>query len=64
MTYKKDFNAPEIFTNKDFIGVWDNIIRKDYCDYIINLMDNSTNMIFRNRIYAQDSQFNLFVTFI
>lgn len=59
MTYKKDFNAPEIFTNKDFIGVWDNIIRKDYCDYIINLMDNSTNMIFRNRIYAQDSQFNL-----
>ena len=37
--YDKNLNTPEVFYNKDFIGVWDNVIKDDFCNFIIKKLD-------------------------
>ena len=37
--YDKNLNTPEVFYNKDFIGVWDNVIKDDFCNFIIKTLD-------------------------
>ena len=31
--------------NQDFIGVWDNVIQKDFCKFIIDTIDTSTQIV-------------------
>ena len=57
--YDRNFNNPEVFLNQDFIGVWDNVIKDDFNSFIINTIDNSTQIISRNKLYVQDKQINL-----
>tara|TARA_S200000501_G_scaffold180957_1_gene170384 strand:- start:452 stop:1036 length:585 start_codon:yes stop_codon:yes gene_type:complete len=57
--YTNKLNNPEVFLNQDFIGVWDNVIKKDFCEHIINLMDSSTHINNRDNFHVQDQQLNL-----
>ena len=57
--YTNKLNNPEVFLNQDFIGVWDNVIKKDFCEHIINLMDSSTHINNRDNFNVQDQQLNL-----
>ena len=52
-------NLPEIFLNKDFIGVWDNVIDDNFCDIIIKTLDESTQIVPRNHTYVVDSQLDI-----
>ena len=43
--YDENLNMPEVFLNQDFIGVWDNVIQKDFCKFIIDTIDTSTQIV-------------------
>ena len=57
--YDLSFNNPEVFLNRDFIGVWDNVIKEDFNSFIIDTINNSTYIHGRNKLYVQDKQINL-----
>ena len=57
--YDENLNMPEVFLNQDFIGVWDNVIQKDFCNFIIDTIDTSTQIVNRDNNYVQDQQLNL-----
>ena len=57
--YDENLNMPEVFLNQDFIGVWDNVIQKDFCKFIIDTIDTSTQIVNRDNNYVQDQQLNL-----
>ncbi len=57
--YDENLNMPEVFLNQDFIGVWDNVIQKDFCNFIIDIIDTSTQIVNRDNHYVQDQQLNL-----
>ena len=48
--YRTDVNVPEDFinTNKDFIGIWDNIFFDDFCQFLINFFNQSSIISPRN----------------
>tara|TARA_Y100000114_G_scaffold140584_1_gene145600 strand:+ start:6145 stop:6732 length:588 start_codon:yes stop_codon:yes gene_type:complete len=52
-------NPPEIFLNKDFIGVWDNVIDDNFCDIIIKTLDESTQIAPRSNTSVKDSQLDI-----
>ena len=57
--YEEKFNEPEIFLNKDFIGVWDNVVMDDFCEHLINVYDNSDFIVGRNYSNVQDTQVDI-----
>ena len=57
--YDENLNIPEVFLNQDFIGVWDNVVQKDFCKFIIDTIDTSTQIVNRDNNYVQDQQLNL-----
>ena len=57
--YDENLSMPEVFLNQDFIGVWDNVIQKDFCKFIIDTIDTSTQIVNRDNNYVQDQQLNL-----
>jgi len=57
MTYK--INIPKLFLNKDFIGVWDNVLDDDFCNEIIKIVDESTQLRHRTHTYVVDSQVDI-----
>ena len=52
-------NTPNLFSNEDFIGVWDDVILDDFCNLIIKTLDESTQIVPRNHTYVQDSQIDI-----
>tara|TARA_B100000131_G_scaffold63546_1_gene59906 strand:+ start:178 stop:825 length:648 start_codon:yes stop_codon:yes gene_type:complete len=52
-------NFPEVSLNKDFIGVWDNVILDDFNNYVIKTLDESTQIIPRSNPYVTDSQLDI-----
>ena len=52
-------NEPVLYLNEDFIGVWDNVITDDFCSYIINLLDESTQIMPRSNTSVKDSQLDI-----
>jgi|TARA_B100000424_G_scaffold264103_1_gene252132 hypothetical protein len=59
MFFEPEFNIPEVFLNEDFIGVWDNIFYDDFNKYIIDLLDNSTQIIPRSNTSVKDAQLDI-----
>ena len=52
-------NPPEVFLNEDFIGVWDNVIADDFNNYVINLLDESTQIVPRSNTSVKDAQLDI-----
>ena len=46
--FDNKINHPVLYLNEDFIGVWDNVITDDFCTYIKNLLDESTQIMPRS----------------
>lgn len=40
----------------DFIGIYENVIHPDFCDWLINYIDNSQHVGLRNEFHVQDRQ--------
>ena len=57
--YDLNFNNPKVSLNKDFIGVWDDVIKEDFNSFIIDTIDNCVHIQGRNKFYVQDKQINL-----
>tara|TARA_X000000368_G_C23055124_1_gene723482 strand:+ start:3486 stop:4121 length:636 start_codon:yes stop_codon:yes gene_type:complete len=50
---------PVEFLHQDFIGIWDEVIPEDFCEFIINYMDTSSFVLSRDYSFVQDKQINL-----
>ena len=59
MFFEQEFNTPEVFLNEDFIGVWDNLFFDDFNKYVIDLLDNSTQIIPRSNTSVKDAQLDI-----
>ena len=57
--FNPTINFPEVSLNKDFIGVWDNVILDDFNDFVIKTLDESTQIIPRSKTYVTDSQLDI-----
>ena len=57
--YDKNLNTPEVFLNKDFIGVWDNVIKDDFCNFIIKTLNESTQIVPRSNTSVKDTQLDI-----
>ena len=57
--YDKNFNTPTVFLNKDFIGVWDDVIKEDFCKFIIKTLDESTQIVPRSNTSVKDAQLDI-----
>lgn len=40
----------------DFIGIYENVIHPDFCDWLVNYIDNSQHVGLRNEFHVQDRQ--------
>jgi len=52
-------NPPEVLINKDFIGVWDNVILDDFNDLVIKMLDDSTQIVPRSNTSVKDAQLDI-----
>ena len=59
MNFNQIINTPEVFLNQDFIGVWDNVIEDDFCDFIKKTLDESTQIIPRSNTSVKDAQLDI-----
>ena len=57
--FDQAFNLPKVFLNKDFIGVWDNLIKDDFCDLIVKTLDESTQIVPRSNTSVKDAQLDI-----
>ena len=57
--FQKVINPPEVFLNEDFIGVWDNVTFDDFNNYVINLLDESTQIVPRSNVGVKDAQLDI-----
>ena len=57
--FNQTINPPEVFLNEDFIGVWDNVIEDDFCDFIKKTLDESTQIIPRSNTSVKDAQLDI-----
>ena len=57
--FQEVINSPEVFLNEDFIGVWDNVILDDFNNYVINLLDESTQIVPRSNAGVKDAQLDI-----
>lgn len=49
-------SKPDLSAFDDFIGVWDNVFNKDFCDFIINYVDTTSFINPRNFNFVTDKQ--------
>jgi hypothetical protein len=59
VTFNQTINPPEVFLNEDFIGVWDNVVEDDFCDFIKKTLDESTQIIPRSNTSVKDTQLDI-----
>ena len=59
MFFEQEYNTPEVFLNEDFIGVLDNLFFDDFNKYVIDLLDNSTQIIPRSNTSVKDAQLDI-----
>ena len=59
MNFNQIINPPEVFLNQDFIGVWDNVLEDDFCDFIKKTLDESTQIIPRSNTSVKDAQLDI-----
>ena len=57
--FNQTINPPEVFLNEDFIGVWDNVTLDDFNKYVINLLDESTQIVPRSNAGVKDAQLDI-----
>ena len=57
--FDQAFNLPKVFLNKDFIGVWDNLVKDDFCDLIVKTLDESTQIVPRSNTSVKDAQLDI-----
>ena len=57
--YDTNLNTPTVFLNKDFIGVWDDVIKDDFCEFIIKTLDESTQIVPRSNTSVKDAQLDI-----
>ena len=57
--FQEVINSPEVFLNEDFIGVWDNVTLDDFNNYVINLLDESTQIVPRSNAGVKDAQLDI-----
>jgi len=57
--FEQVIGNPEPFLNEDFIGVWDNVTLDDFNNHIIDILDNSTQIIPRSNQNVKDSQLDI-----
>ena len=57
--FDKVINTPEVFLNENFIGVWDNVINDDFCDTVMETLDESTQIFSRSNTSVKDSQLDI-----
>ncbi len=57
--FNEKINTPEVFLNEDFIGVWDNVILDDFNNYVINLLNESTQIVPRSNTNVEDAQLDI-----
>ena len=62
--FDQAFNLPKVFLNKDFIGVWDNLIKDDFCDLIVKTLDESTQIVPRSNTSVKDTQLDIASTIL
>ena len=57
--YDTSLNTPEVFLNKDFIGVWDGTVKDDFCNFIIKTLDESVQIVPRSNTSVKDTQLDI-----
>ena len=57
--FDQTFNLPKVFLNKDFIGVWDNLIKDDFCNLVVKTLDESTQIVPRSNTSVKDAQLDI-----
>ena len=57
--FDPQLNNPELFLNKDFIGVWDNVVKNDFNELVIKWINESTQICPRSNIGVKDSQVDI-----
>ena len=57
--FNTTINPPQVFSKKDFIGVWDNVILDDFNNLVIKILDESTQIVPRSNTSVKDSQLDI-----
>ena len=57
--FDQTINQPEVFLNKDFIGVWDNLLLEDFINLVVKTLDESTQIVPRSNTSVKDSQLDI-----
>ena len=57
--FNTTINPPQVFSKKDFIGVWDNVILDDFNNLVIKMLDESTQIVPRSNTSVKDSQLDI-----
>ena len=57
--FEPTVNPPKVFLNKDFIGVWDNLMLDDFNNHVIDILDNSSQIVPRSNTSVKDSQLDI-----
>ena len=52
--FDPQLNNPELFLNKDFIGVWDNVVKNDFNELVIKWINESTQICPESNIGVKD----------
>ena len=54
-----EINPPDNGRHTQFIGMWDDIFKQDYCDHLIKFIEKTDFYTLRSNINRQDKQINL-----
>ena len=57
--FEQIINPPQVFLNEDFIGVWDNVLLDDFNNHVIDILDNSTQIVPRTNTSVKDAQLDI-----
>ena len=57
--FEPTVNPPKVFLNEDFIGVWDNLMLDDFNNHVIDILDNSSQIVPRSNTSVKDSQLDI-----
>ena len=57
--FQEAINTPKVFLNEDFIGVWDNVTLDDFNNHVINILDESTQVVPRSNTSVKDAQLDI-----
>ena len=57
--FNTTINPPQVFSKKDFIGVWDNVLLDDFNSLVIKMLDESTQIVPRSNTSVKDSQLDI-----